>query len=161
MNGEPLVIVAALLGVLLVIAAVFDLRERIIPNRLNLAIALLAPLAWWAQGLALWPDIALQIGVAALIFALFIGLFAIGGIGGGDVKMIGALALWIDAGLIVDLLMIMALVGGVIAGGMLIYRKMRKTTDKAEVPYGVAIAIAGLWAVHQQYLNHFPIIPVT
>ena len=161
MNGEPLVIVAALLGVLLVIAAVFDLRERIIPNRLNLAIALLAPLAWWAQSLALWPDIALQIGVAALIFALFIGLFAIGGIGGGDVKMIGALALWIDAGLIVDLLMIMALVGGVIAGGMLIYRKMRKTTDKAEVPYGVAIAIAGLWAVHQQYLNHFPIIPVT
>lgn len=154
-----MILSAALLGAMLLAAAVFDLRARIIPNTLNIAIALLAPLAWWAQGLALWPDIALQIGVAAIIFALFIGLFAIGGIGGGDVKMIGALALWIDWRLMLDLLMIMALIGGVIAGGMLIYRKLRHITDTAEVPYGVAIALAGMWAVHQQYLNHFPVIP--
>ena len=159
MNGAAMILSAALLGAMLLAAAVFDLRARIIPNTLNIAIALLAPLAWWAQGLALWPDIAMQIGVAAIIFALFIGLFALGGIGGGDVKMIGALALWIDWRLMLDLLMIMAIIGGAIAGGMLIYRKLRRITGPSEVPYGVAIALAGLWAVHQQYLNHFPVIP--
>ena len=126
---------------------------------LNLVIALTAPLAWVAQDLALYPDIAWQIGAAIAVFGAFAGLFFIGGIGGGDVKMIGALALWIDYRLILPLLMVMALVGGLIAAAMLIRDKFRKSDAKPEVPYGVAIAIAGFWAIHQQFINHLPTIP--
>ena len=39
------------LSALLIAAAVTDLRTRIISNRLNLAVALLAPLWWLASGL--------------------------------------------------------------------------------------------------------------
>ncbi|MEQ1689522.1 MAG: prepilin peptidase [Sphingopyxis sp.] len=159
--GTSMLFCAILLAVMLLIAAGFDLKSRIIPNWLNLLIALTAPLAWWAQGLSLWPDIGWQFGSAIAVFAVFAALFAIGGIGGGDVKMIAALALWIDARLILSLLLVMALVGGVIAGVMLLRQKLSKTAPNPEVPYGVAIAFAGFWALHQQFINHFPSIPAT
>lgn len=150
----------ALLGTMLLIAAVSDLRHRIIPNWLNLAIALTAPLAWWAAGLSFWPDIALQIGAALAVFAAFAALFAFGAMGGGDVKLIGALALWIDASLLLPLLLIMSIIGGVIATGMLVRKRLSKAEQNPEVPYGVAIAAAGLWALHQQYINHFALPPI-
>src|SRR3546814_6841634 len=59
---------AAALSVLLVIAAATDIRSRIISNRLNIAIAALAPLFWLANGLAPWPDMLLQIIFACIIF---------------------------------------------------------------------------------------------
>lgn len=152
---------ATLLGVLLLIAAISDLRHRIIPNRLNLVIALTAPLAWMAGGLSLWPDIAWQIGAALAVFAAFAALFALGGMGGGDVKLIGALALWIDVRLLLSLLLVMSIVGGIIAAGMLIRKKLSKAEQNPEVPYGVAIAIAGLWALYQQNINHFTLVPTT
>lgn len=152
---------SALLALLLLVAAVSDLRSRIIPNRLNLAIALTAPLAWMSGGLALWPDIAWQIGAAAAVFAVFAALFFVGGIGGGDVKLIAALALWIDVRLLLSLLFVMALVGGGIAAVMLLRHRLSRSTATPEVPYGVAIAAAGFWALHQQYINHYPPIPTT
>ena len=150
---------ATLLAILLLIAAGWDIHSREIPNWLNLVIALTAPLAWWAQGYTFYPDIAWQIGTATAVFGAFVGLFFLGGIGGGDVKMIGALALWIDFRLILPLLMVMALAGGIIAAAMLIREKFRKSEAKPEVPYGAAIAIAGFWAIHQQFINHLPTIP--
>lgn len=145
----------ALLALLLLVAAVLDLRARIIPNRLNLAIAALAPLFWWASGLALWPDIAVQIGVAALVFAVFAGAFALGMMGGGDVKMLGALALWLPPGLILPLLVIMSIAGGILTLLMLARHKLLKNKGAIEVPYGVAIAFAGLWLIGQPILNQF------
>lgn len=160
MLGETLLPVAGLiLSLLLLVAAITDLRARIIPNPLNAVIALLAPLAWWAQGLALWPDIAVQIGVALAVFAPFVLLFAIGGIGGGDVKLVGALALWIAPRFILPMLFVMAVVGGVIAAIMLVRHRLGDAEGTPEVPYGVAIAVAGWWVVHQQYLNHFLSLP--
>ncbi len=152
---------AALLAAMLVVAAASDLRARIIPNRLNLAIAVTAPLAWMGGGLALWPDIAWQVAAAAAVFAAFAALFFIGGIGGGDVKLIGALALWIDVRLLLSLLFVMALVGGGIAAVMLVRHRLSRSNATPEVPYGVAIAAAGIWALHQQYINHLPPIPTT
>lgn len=150
----------ALLGTMLLIAAVSDLRHRIIPNWLNLAIALTAPLAWWGAGLSPWPDIALQIGAALAVFAFFTLHFALGGMGGGDVKLLGALALWIDASLLLPLLLLMSIFGGIIAAVMLVQMRLRKTKEKPELPYGVAIAAAGLWALYQQYINHFALPPI-
>ena len=56
---------------------------------------LLAIPFWIATGLALWPEIPVQFGAALLVFLIFAGLFAVGAMGGGDVKMIGAVMLWI------------------------------------------------------------------
>lgn len=148
----------ALLAVLMIAAAVSDLRSRTISNALNAAMALLAIPFWFASGLALWPDAALQFGAAFAVFLAFVGLFAIGGIGGGDVKMIGAVMLWIPLALFLPMLTAMAIGGGILSAIMLIHMKIRPSDKPAEVPYGVAIAAAGLWALHQHYLNHFQAI---
>lgn len=152
---------AGWLALLLLLASAFDLKSRTIPNWLNLAIAVTAPVAWWWAGLSIWPDIAYQIAAAGAVFLAFVGLFAIGGIGGGDVKMIGALALWTDIRLILPMLLVMALVGGVIAMFMLIRRRVSPSPQNPELPYGLAITAAGFWVLHQQYINHLPTIALT
>lgn len=144
-----------LLAVLMIAAAVSDLRSRTISNGLNAAMALLAIPFWLASGLAFWPDAALQVACAVAVFLVFAGLFAIGAMGGGDVKMIGAVMLWIPLNLVLPMLTIMAIGGGILSAIMLVQSKIRPTNKTIEVPYGVAIAAAGLWALHQQYLNHF------
>ena len=107
-----------LLAIALLFAAGTDLRHRRIDNWLNIAIALAAPLFWWASGLSLWPDIAVQIGMALAAFAIAAGLFAIGQMGGGDVKLIAALALWFAPPLFLQMLMIMAVLGYVLTMGL-------------------------------------------
>jgi prepilin peptidase CpaA len=144
-----------LLAALLIVAAVLDLRSRIIPNGLNLAVALLAIPFWWATGLAVWPDAALQIGVAALVFGLFALAFALGAMGGGDVKLLGALALWLPWQAVLILLVIMSLAGGVLTLVMVIRQRLARREGRPEIPYGVAIAFAGLWLIGQRFLYQF------
>lgn len=146
---------SALLASLLIWGAATDLRKRIIANELNLAIALLAPLWWWVSGLSLWPDVALQIGFAVIIFGIFAALFAMGMMGGGDVKLLGALALWLPWQAMMTLLLVMAVVGGAVTAITLVHHKMSRRIGPPEVPYGVAIALAGLWVLGERYLNPF------
>ena len=148
-------ILLGLLALLLLIAAYGDLKSRTIANELNLAVALLAIPFWWASGLALWPDIALQIGVAALIFGFFAGAFALGAMGGGDVKLIGALALWLPWQGLLILLLIMSIAGGALTVAMLVRHRLRKSEGQIEVPYGVAIAFGGLWLISERFLYQF------
>lgn len=150
----PLLLLAAL-ALLLLVAARGDLKARTIPNGLNLAIALLAIPFWWANGLALWPDVALQLGVALLVFAIFAGAFAIGAMGGGDVKLIGALALWLPWQGVLALLVIMSLAGGALTLAMLIRKRLAQSEGALEIPYGVAIAFAGLWLISERFLYQF------
>ncbi len=81
----------AILAAMLIVAATGDLRTRTIPNWLNGAIALGAIPFWLVSGLSVWPDMAIQIGVALAVFALFALAFQLGAMGGGDVKMVAAL----------------------------------------------------------------------
>lgn len=142
----------ALLGLLLIAAAVSDLRSRIISNRLNLAIALLAPAFWLTSGLSLWPDIPLQIASALAVFAVFVGMFALRMIGGGDVKMLGALALWFPWQTMLWLLILMAIFGGIVTVVTVIHHRIGRRIGRAEVPYGVAISLAGLWVISERYI---------
>lgn len=141
------------LGLLLVSAGVEDARTREIANRKNIAIALLAPAFWWANGLALWPDIAVQVAVALVVFALFVGAFALGQMGGGDVKLIGALALWLPFQALSGMLIVMALAGGAITLAFVADQRWRRNAGPIEVPYGVAIAIGGLLAIREPLFN--------
>lgn len=144
------------LALLLVSAGIQDARTREIANWKNAAIALMAPLWWWANGLALWPDMALQLGIATLVFGFFLGAFALGQMGGGDVKMIGALALWLPVQPLVWMLVLMSLIGGGLTLLMVIERKVRPTRGgPVEIPYGVAIAIAALLVLREPIFNQF------
>ena len=157
-KGTIMLGLMALLAAMMIAAAVSDLRSRTISNGLNAAMALLAIPFWFASGLAPWPDAALQFGAALAVFLAFVGLFALGAMGGGDVKMIGAVMLWVPLALMLPTLTVMAIGGGILSAVMLIQRKIRPSDQPIEVPYGVAIAAAGLWALHQHYLNHFQAI---
>lgn len=141
------------LAIALVVAAFTDIRRRQIDNWLNGAIALGAPLFWWTSGLALWPDVVIQLGVALAAFALFAALFALKMMGGGDVKLLTVLALWVRPEFFMQLLVIMALAGGVLTVVMVCWHTMRRQKDRLAIPYGVAIAFGGLWVLG---VNYFP-----
>ena len=143
------------LAALLVSAGIQDARTREIANWKNAAIALLAPLWWWASDLTLWPDMATQLGLALIVFALFVAAFQFGWMGGGDVKMIGALALWLPLVPLTWMLIVMSLVGGALTLLLLVERAVRHRTGQIEVPYGVAIAIGALIALREPLFNHF------
>jgi prepilin peptidase CpaA len=51
--------------------------------------------------------------------------------------------------------MVMSIAGGVVTLVMMIDRAIKKTRDQVEVPYGVAIAFAGLLALREPLLNQF------
>ena len=138
---------AALLAIALLYAAFDDLRRRIIENWLTGGIALAAPLWWWSNAVPLWPDVVIQIAIAAAAFALFLIFFLLRAMGGGDVKLIGALALWFPVGLLSQFLMVMAIAGGALTLVMMILHRVQRKAGRIEVPYGVAIAGAGLWAI--------------
>lgn len=148
-------ILLVILGLILVSAGIEDARKREIADWKNAAIALLAVPWWIAIGLPLWPDIAIQIGIAAIVFALFAAAFHFGMMGGGDVKMIGALALWFPFQPLLTMLIIMSLAGGAITLLMLIDKWLRRQSAQPEVPYGIAIAIAALLTIREPILNQF------
>jgi prepilin peptidase CpaA len=144
-----------LLAALLVAAAAWDLRKREIPHTIVIAIALLALPFWAASELAFWPDVAIQLGVASLLFVVFAGMFALGWIGGGDVKLLAAIALWLPWQAVVMLLVIMSLAGAVVTFGTVIWSRLRDPNATPEIPYGVAISFAGLWLISERFLNQF------
>lgn len=142
----------AALAIALLFAAFTDIRARKIDNRLTGSIALAAPLFWWASGLTLWPGVALQFAVALAAFVVFAAMFAMKWMGGGDVKLLTALALWVEPTLFVRLLIAMALIGGVLTLVMGMWHILRRQRDRLAIPYGVAIASAGLLVLGQHYL---------
>lgn len=148
MQDSPIVYgLVGSLAIALLVAAFTDIRRRQIDNWLNAAIALGAPAFWWATGLHLWPDVALQLGVAIITFLVLTGLFAIRAMGGGDVKLLTALALWLPWKPFMELLLIMAIAGGILTVVLGMWHVTRRRKDKLKIPYGVAIAGAGLWVL--------------
>lgn len=146
------------LAIALVVAAFTDIRSRTIGNWLNGAIALAAPLFWWASGLALWPDMAWQLGFALLVCAVLVGIAFIGYkmnvliLGGGDIKLLGALALWFTPFTYMQVLLIMSLFGGAMAVAFVVRRVVFKPKTPGRLPYGVAIAFGALWVLALNYL---------
>lgn len=142
------------LVLILLAAGIEDARTREIANWKNAAIALLAPAWWWALGFG-WADVAWQIGIAIGVFALFAGAFHFGWMGGGDVKMIGALALWLPGPTLLFMLLVMSIIGGLLTLIMMFDHWRRKAPGAVETPYGVAIAMASMVALGEPIFNHF------
>jgi prepilin peptidase CpaA len=134
---------------------VSDWRSREIPNWLNAAIALGAIPFWYVTSVGLWPGVAVHLGVALAVFGLFAGAFAIGWMGGGDVKLLGAVALWLSPVAVLQLIVIMSLAGGVLTVAMAIRHRLARHTGALEIPYGIAIAFGGFWLISERFLNQF------
>ncbi len=117
---------------LLLIATICDLRTRIIPDWISIA------LLSWGVGAACYQSNGsawVSLGIGMLLgFGLGAMFFALGGLGGGDVKLLAGLGAVLGPIDLLNVLFWMALVGGVLA----IIAKMRGRSDFAYVP---AIAV--------------------
>ena len=138
--------------IILVIAAIGDIKHRRIPNLLSLLLVALYgafALSIHLQG----GDVAFMGGLIAgggVLAGGFV-LFAMGAMGGGDVKLAAAIALFAGSKYIIGLLILISLFGGLVAGFTWLYSKRTSKENKVDganrhsVPYGVAISISGLW----------------
>jgi prepilin peptidase CpaA len=154
-NGAFTDLLLLVLATILVVAAVVDVRTFTISNRLNLAVALLAPVYWASVALSPWPGIAVQLAGAATVFVLLAVAFYAGMMGGGDVKLAAALALWLPPLGTIKFLMLMSVAGGVLTLIVLIWHRACKRDGRPEIPYGVAIAFGGIAILTQRFLNQF------
>lgn len=101
--------------VLLIAAAVVDVRTRRIPNALNglLLLTGLASTTFYGSGLTLGQSLA---GMSAG-FGLTFVLFAINAMGGGDVKLFSALGAWLGAPRVTEVFAAAAIVGMLVVLG--------------------------------------------
>lgn len=154
-NGTFTEILLVGLAVVLIAAAVIDVRTFTISNRLNATVALCAPLYWMSISLTPWPGMAIQLGAGLAVFVLLGGAFYAGMMGGGDVKLAAALALWFPPAGTVKFLVLMSLAGGVLTLALIAWHRTRRREGRPEIPYGVAIACGGLAILTQRFLNQF------
>ncbi len=137
-------------------AAATDLFTMTVPNRI--AIGLLAGFFLLAPMIGMgWTDVGIHAAAAAAALLVGFGLFALGWIGGGDAKLFAATCLWLGPNMLLSYGVITALIGGALTLGLLILRRMplpvaligqgwivRLHDAKEGVPYGIALATAGL-----------------
>ena len=160
-----IVAVTSFLEILLLLyVATIDVATRLIRNEICLALALLGI----ADQLANPTQIVQSLIAATILLLLLLVIYQRGQIGGGDVKLLVALAIGLPLTGVIQLLTITALAGGVLA---LVHLMMRllpypmlapagssfvrrvyaierwRNLRHAPLPYGVAIACGGIWTV--------------
>ena len=103
----------AFVGTLLTLACVTDLRTRRIPNVLTGSAAIAAVLFHFATGgwqAAAWSLLGLCVGAL-----LFLPMFALRGMGAGDVKLLAAVGAWLGPGQVATAALATSIAGGVLA----------------------------------------------
>jgi prepilin peptidase CpaA len=93
--------------------------------------------------------------VAIGVFVLLAIAFYLRMMGGGDVKLASAIALWFAPQGTLRFLIYMSVAGGVLTLAVVGLHKLRKKEGKPEIPYGVAIAFGALTILAQRFLNQF------
>lgn len=134
----------AVLAALLVAAAVGDVRRYLIPNWLCAAVATAGLLLVWPAGAEAWAWRGASVGTVA---AVGLALWLLRVLGGGDYKLLVALAFWIPFGGLADFVLLLALAGGVQAFVTLAWRRFgrgREDAPAGKMAYAVSIAVAGI-----------------
>ena len=149
---------------LMAFSASSDLFTMTIPNRVSFGLVV------GYFGLALLaglPPTAIAINMACGVCVLILtfSMFSMGWIGGGDAKLAAATALWLGWAHLLDFGVMTSMFGGVLTFGILASRKIRLPAWAAGqewltrlhsagngVPYGIALAAAGLMVYPQTQL---------
>lgn len=156
---------ALLLEILLLLyVATIDVATRLIRNEICLALALLGIVSQLASPM----QVAESLIAASILFLLLMFIYLRGWMGGGDVKLLVALAVGLPLSGLFQLLAITALAGGVLAMLHLVMRNLPypslapagssfarrvyaverwRHLRHAPLPYGVAIACGGIWTI--------------
>lgn len=142
----------AAVAVLVAGAALQDWRARTISNAWPLALLILFAIAWPLGAVAGPLGSHLIHFVLALLVGM--GLFALGGIGGGDAKLYAAVALWFDLRYALYLFLCVVFAGALLALiqiGVHMTRHSGEQRTRAlrqgKIAYGVAIALGTLAAL--------------
>jgi prepilin peptidase CpaA len=149
---------------LLVAAAAIDLRSFTIPNPISVIILVLLPVAWLLGGPVPAPLSSLA-AFAAVVIPLGI-IWHVGhsvpslSFGGGDWKLLSALAPWFGLDGLLGLLLATALVGGAETVVLVVLRAAVPVSSRLRtwswtgpalnakgIPYGVSIALGGILAI--------------
>jgi prepilin peptidase CpaA len=143
MNAQ--VWIAILVGVA---AAVDDLARRQIANWIPAAA--LAGGVGWQVGQHGWWGWLYALGGAAAGFGVFLIFYLLGGMGGGDIKLMAGFGALLGAGRLLEAALWIAGIGGLLALGALAFRRIRRRAGAPagapsdSIPYAPAIAL-GVW----------------
>ena len=118
-------------------AAIDDLRRRAISNWISVT-GLAAGLIYHAVKYGL-RGLALSAAGAAIGFAIFLVVYLMGGMGGGDLKLMAAFGALLGPAGILTAALLTAIIGGVMAAASLMINRRKRT-----IPYGPAIVL-GSW----------------
>jgi prepilin peptidase CpaA len=146
-----------LLSAILLAAAFSDILTRRIPNWMTGLLALaFVPVAVFLDLSLVEFGWHLAAGFIALVAGF--GLHALRWVGGGDVKLFAGAALWLGWPDLLPLFVLTSVAGGILAVFFLFFQRLRSSPQflilqpwigsgalKKGMPYGVAIAVAGIW----------------
>ena len=154
--------VLCLAAALFIWAAVTDIRIFQIPNRISISLLLLYPAHLLAgRGMPDWELVGVAVALALVVFAVGFGMFVMGWMGGGDVKLLSAAALWAGPADILPFLIVMVVASGLLAVAVALRTLIEQSMPlreavaglrfaplmKLTVPYGAAIGAGGLYVV--------------
>lgn len=140
----------------LALAALTDLLSMTIPNRVS--VILLGTFLFVAPMSGMdFQVFALSVAAGVVVFLACFVLFAFNTMGGGDAKLLTSSAIWFGFNYsLAEFLVAVALIGGILTLGILVLRSRSEAIMATglpipdsllvakKVPYGIAIAIAGL-----------------
>lgn len=145
----PALLIHWLFPAALVLAIACDLLGRVIPNAV---VALLALGFVTLCLLAQVPELPLRLLLASGVLAVGFALFAQDVIGAGDAKLAAALALWLDPAQFPVFTLVCGGIGVVLVG-IATWNARRAAPGRIpSLPYGVALAGAGLLLFPQSVL---------
>ncbi|MHA6644183.1 A24 family peptidase [Mesorhizobium sp. A623] len=141
----------------MVFTAISDMLSMTIANRVPLLLIVVFALAAPLTGMD-WATYGWHFAAGALVLSVTFGLFAMGGMGGGDAKLLAATAIWMGFNVqLLEYLVISSFLGGVLTLGILAYRKstlavftrhsaflQHLANEQTGIPYGIALGIGGL-----------------
>lgn len=143
--------ILVLVGLLLAAAAVQDFRSLTISNLWPaFIIALFVPA--YALG-AVEGSLGSHLMHFGIALAVGMGLFALGGFGGGDAKLYAATALWFPFASALSLFVSVVLAGLLLAVAFMTVRLVQskdmrhRAIRKGKIPYGLAIAAGAITAL--------------
>ena len=137
-------------------AAFSDLFTMTIPNRVSLLLVAAFVALALLTGMPL-KTLGLHIAAGLVVLAVTFTMFALGWIGGGDAKLAAAIGIWCGFGVLLEYLLLASVLGGFLTLAILSWRAcllpnfalkvhwiFRLHHHKTGIPYGIALAAAGL-----------------